>query len=36
VRLAAGISAVDLSALPDGMYLLRCGSATVRVVKLNE
>lgn len=33
LRLVAGINTVDLSALPDGMYLLRCGSATVRVVK---
>lgn len=36
VRLVEGANAVDLSALPDGLYLLRCGSATVRVVKLNE
>ncbi|MCC7501751.1 MAG: T9SS type A sorting domain-containing protein [Flavobacteriales bacterium] len=34
VQLDRGPNALDLSALPDGIYLLRCGVATVRVAKL--
>ena len=33
IRIPAGQKVIDVSSLPSGLYMLRCGTATAKLIK---